>query len=685
MKKLLWVGAVGVAVFAFVAVAKAQDVGFENIFGSSVSVDLKVNGSDGPVKVDRGERIVVSWISEGATRCRGNWSKNDIKLSGTVAGKISKSVLVKVACINGEGDRDDDSVVVNVSGQTAVTTPIPVEQKEQKLAVFVASPEFGASVYEGDTISVLWRTNGTSGGDITLPTSISLRSIADGKSIELWRGGNSGAQKVTIPPQVLAPGQTGGKYEIDVTISANGRSFVGTSSVFSVIDPTQKPVPTTSAQPLFEIKSMSVYSGAVGTEVKLYTSGLPVAINAPQYFVEFNNQFDAPATVDSNGTFTFKIPNNPQGTYKIVASVYGVDSNKYATVNGRILTNNALQFTITAPTTSAQPSITVTSPWAGGEKWAAGSNQTVRWSTTDIPVTNNMVITLVGKAYDKDLGNAPNIGYQQVTIPANLTAGDYQIVIRTVGKAIEYSASSPVYITTAPTTSAQPTITVDLKVDKGDGPTNGPVTVAAGTSIGLSYTTTGKIDQCNGDVTGDSTGSIRTTVQTSKTFAVTCLQDGGDGKVSDSVTVNVTQPTTTTTTPTTSGTPSITVTGPLNSYGAPTPAFVTFTSSGVSTVKVEACVNKTDCTVISSASAVSGSSETNIRWDIVGNEPFVGATGTKPIYLKVTDLASGVFDFTDSYIYVTPPVSGAAGSNLAGASVPGDDVWNFLKGFFGGR
>src|SRR3989338_9935323 len=111
MKNLLFVGAVGVAVFAFVAIAKAQDVGFEGVFDSSVSVDLKVNGQDGPITVEKGSRIVVSWISEDARRCRGNWSKNDIKLSGTVAGKISKSAVIKVACINKEGERDDDSVV----------------------------------------------------------------------------------------------------------------------------------------------------------------------------------------------------------------------------------------------------------------------------------------------------------------------------------------------------------------------------------------------------------------------------------------------------------------------------------------------------------------------------------------------------------------------------------------------
>lgn len=86
----------------------------ESIF-DTVSVDLKVNGQDGPIEVEKRDRIVLSWISDGATRCRGVWSKNDIKLSGTAAGRITRPVTIKIACINGDGERADDEVRVNVS------------------------------------------------------------------------------------------------------------------------------------------------------------------------------------------------------------------------------------------------------------------------------------------------------------------------------------------------------------------------------------------------------------------------------------------------------------------------------------------------------------------------------------------------------------------------------------------
>lgn len=110
----------------------------ESIFDTP-SVDLKVNGSDGPVEVKAGERMVISWISEGATRCRAVWSKDDIKLAGAIAGKLSKSVTVKVACVDEEKNRVDDSVIVKVVG-TQPTSVLSPEQSEPARVQEVAQP-----------------------------------------------------------------------------------------------------------------------------------------------------------------------------------------------------------------------------------------------------------------------------------------------------------------------------------------------------------------------------------------------------------------------------------------------------------------------------------------------------------------------------------------------------------------
>ena len=74
----------------------------ENIF-DALSVDLKVNDSHGPVEVAVGSRITISWESEGAKRCRGNWSKKDLPLNGKVSGRLRRSLTtpltVRIACV----------------------------------------------------------------------------------------------------------------------------------------------------------------------------------------------------------------------------------------------------------------------------------------------------------------------------------------------------------------------------------------------------------------------------------------------------------------------------------------------------------------------------------------------------------------------------------------------------------
>lgn len=100
----------------------------DNIF-DTLAIDLKVNGSDGPVSVAVGERITISWESDGAKRCRGNWSKNDLRLNGKIAGKLSRSlttsVTVRIACIDEDGNREDDSVILKIGSSSILPPPPP--------------------------------------------------------------------------------------------------------------------------------------------------------------------------------------------------------------------------------------------------------------------------------------------------------------------------------------------------------------------------------------------------------------------------------------------------------------------------------------------------------------------------------------------------------------------------------
>src|SRR3989344_6605609 len=98
----------------------------ENIF-DTLSVDLKINGSDGPVEVAVGDRITISWESDGAKRCRSNFSKKDLSLNGKVSGRLSRSLVgsitVRLACKDGDGNREDDTVVLKIVN--AIPTIIP--------------------------------------------------------------------------------------------------------------------------------------------------------------------------------------------------------------------------------------------------------------------------------------------------------------------------------------------------------------------------------------------------------------------------------------------------------------------------------------------------------------------------------------------------------------------------------
>ncbi|MDP2671222.1 MAG: hypothetical protein Q8P13_02045 [bacterium] len=85
------------------------------------SVNIKANGSDGPIKITKGKTVTISWTSgANTTSCTiapFGWTG----LSGSKSsGALSKSTTFKASC-TGPGGSGSDSVVVNV--ETASTSP----------------------------------------------------------------------------------------------------------------------------------------------------------------------------------------------------------------------------------------------------------------------------------------------------------------------------------------------------------------------------------------------------------------------------------------------------------------------------------------------------------------------------------------------------------------------------------
>lgn len=121
-------------------------------------VDLKANGSDGPISVQTGSVVDISWSFIHATSC--NWTEGP--LTGMVGGNGSQRVTVNqntrfsMSC-TGPGGTDTDSVQVNVT-----TAPPPPQAPECSISV---SP---TSIQSGQYATVNWSS---SGGTISVTSS----------------------------------------------------------------------------------------------------------------------------------------------------------------------------------------------------------------------------------------------------------------------------------------------------------------------------------------------------------------------------------------------------------------------------------------------------------------------------------------------------------------------------------
>lgn len=98
------------------------------VFSAQVSdvnpptVDIKANGSDGPIAIDCDTSAALTWTSTYANSCfaSGHWSGNKATSGIESTGALSSSKTYTITC-SGDGGVASDSVTVNVN--TCVTTP----------------------------------------------------------------------------------------------------------------------------------------------------------------------------------------------------------------------------------------------------------------------------------------------------------------------------------------------------------------------------------------------------------------------------------------------------------------------------------------------------------------------------------------------------------------------------------
>lgn len=85
-----------------------------------VTVDLKINDSDGPLILEKRAPAVISWTSEGAISCKGSWKKANLSdVSGRVRGRITKTHRFTIVCKSDAGPSATDAVEVTIDDEKA--------------------------------------------------------------------------------------------------------------------------------------------------------------------------------------------------------------------------------------------------------------------------------------------------------------------------------------------------------------------------------------------------------------------------------------------------------------------------------------------------------------------------------------------------------------------------------------
>jgi uncharacterized repeat protein (TIGR01451 family) len=99
------------------------------------TVDLKANGSDGPITITYNTSANLSWTSTNATACQaiGAWSGGKaISSSGESTGNLTSSQTYSIYCTGPGGTSNTDSVIVNVQPQA--TQNITVSKTARNLS-----------------------------------------------------------------------------------------------------------------------------------------------------------------------------------------------------------------------------------------------------------------------------------------------------------------------------------------------------------------------------------------------------------------------------------------------------------------------------------------------------------------------------------------------------------------------
>ena len=94
---------------------------------TQLSVDLKANGSDGPVTIKKGDALTLSWTVANAVSCSSDWGGEASETGGNtpfVSSLMPATQTFKITCVNSSGTSVSDRVKVDVvSVSIQITNP----------------------------------------------------------------------------------------------------------------------------------------------------------------------------------------------------------------------------------------------------------------------------------------------------------------------------------------------------------------------------------------------------------------------------------------------------------------------------------------------------------------------------------------------------------------------------------
>lgn len=208
------------------------------------TVNIKANGSDGPITVDNGNSAMLTWSSMNAERCEAanGWGNNILteNAAGVSTGNLTASKTFVIICYNANDDLTTDSVIVNVKDLPQILTP-----------------------------SVNTKINGTNNA-VTINEGATAKLTWDSSNVNSCTASGSWSGEKQLKGEMTLSGLEAGTKNYSLTCNGDGGSKTDTSTLIvkanstpiseseQTVNPTPTPEPTLVSETVSEPEPVSV-------------------------------------------------------------------------------------------------------------------------------------------------------------------------------------------------------------------------------------------------------------------------------------------------------------------------------------------------------------------------------------------------------------------------------------------